>query len=116
MRPPHSYSLVFHQVIEEEFKEILVPVIVSELHLTEIQGKLLGRDTVMFEELTFGITPKPFQTVDMHLAAGETLSMIDFQIPVAPICRIPALCRRHPGRAYPFFCRRSRTRQVQLRV
>src|SRR5689334_9655761 len=57
----------FDKDFEKQVEEILVPMVVAELRFVEIERKLAGADAVVLEQFAFGITPKTFQPVDVHL-------------------------------------------------
>lgn len=71
------------KVLNNQFEDILVPVIISELHILKIQRKSLWRNTVMFHQAFFGKGPEAFQAVDVNPAAGESSFVIDLQVSVA---------------------------------
>lgn len=58
-------------------------MVVPELHLVQVEGKLLRGDTMVLEQLPLGIAPEAFQSVDMDLAPTEPLLMIDREAAVA---------------------------------
>ena len=58
-------------------------MVVSKLHFVQVQWEPVRADAMMFQQLSFGVTPEPFQSVDMYAAATETSSVIDTQMPIA---------------------------------
>jgi len=76
----------WHKVAEvscNEREEIVVAVVVSELHLFEVEREGSWSDAVMFHEAFFGVAPEAFQPIDMYASPGEMHSVIDFHVAVA---------------------------------
>lgn len=48
-------------------------MIVPELHLVQVEGKLLGRDAMVLEQLPLRVTPEAFEPVDMDFAPCDML-------------------------------------------
>lgn len=58
-------------------------VIVSKLHLFEVERELLFGDPMEFGQPLFCIAPESLQSIDVDSAAAEVLSMIDSQMPIS---------------------------------
>ncbi len=57
-------------------------MIVPELQFFEIQREVSHGDPMMFDESLIGPTPESLQAVDVDLARGEDLLVIDLQVPI----------------------------------
>lgn len=72
-----------HQSIEEQGKEILMPMVIAKLHFIEVERKFSRRDAVMFQELPLGLAPEPLEAVDVDPASTKACPVIDGQMAIA---------------------------------
>jgi len=71
------------EVLGQQIKENLLPMIIPELHLLEIKRELLGRDAVELDQPFFGEGPEAFQSIDVDFSARVSLFVIDPQMAIA---------------------------------
>lgn len=57
-------------------------MIISELHFFQVKREPFLGDAMELDDALFGVTPKPFNTVDVDLAVTKMLAMIDIDVPV----------------------------------
>ncbi len=60
----------------------MIPIIISKLKFFKVKRKFFFRDPVKLYKSFLGITPKPFQSIDIDLASGKVFSMINLKMPV----------------------------------
>lgn len=58
-------------------------MVVTELHLVQVQGESVRAHPVVFEELSLGIAPEALEAVDVHSPAAEPSGVIDSQVAIA---------------------------------
>ena len=63
-------------------EDILLPVIIPELHFFEVQRELLFGDAMKFDQPFLGVTPKSFEAININLARREALPMIDTKMTI----------------------------------
>jgi hypothetical protein len=67
----------------QQWKNILLAMIVPELKFLEIEREAIRRDAVVLMEPFFGKTPEALKTVDVNPTFGESLGMVDLEMAVA---------------------------------
>jgi hypothetical protein len=58
-------------------------MIIPKFHFFQIQRKLFFGDAMKVGQPLFGVTPEPFQAVDVHLSGRKGFAVIDPQVAVA---------------------------------
>ena len=68
--------------MNDQHKDIMIPVVVSKLHFFQVEGEESLGDAVVLCEPLFCIGPEAFQAVDVDFAGGKPLAMVDAQVSV----------------------------------
>ena len=61
----------------------MVSMIIPELHFFDIQREFIFGDAMEFDEPFLGIAPESFESVDIDLASGKSLTMIHPEMPIS---------------------------------
>lgn len=68
--------------MNQQVKDVFIPVIISKLHFLEIQRELFFGDTMKLSQPFLCIAPETLQAVDIDLAGGKALAVIHPQMPI----------------------------------
>src|SRR4030042_7088726 len=69
--------------IRRKCEDIVMPVVIPEFKLLEIERKPGGRNTMVPDEPFLGPTPESFESVDVYFARCDPFLVIDGQVAVA---------------------------------
>jgi len=69
--------------MNQELKQILVSVIVPELHLLKIEREIMSGHAMEFDQPFFRKGPEPFQGIDVDFASSESFPMINPEMPIS---------------------------------
>lgn len=58
-------------------------IIIPKFHFFQVQRKSLSGDSMKFNKPLFSITPKSLKTININLTRGESLPMINLNMPVS---------------------------------
>jgi hypothetical protein len=69
-------------VLGQQFEDNLLPMIISELHLLQVEREFFRRDAVELDQTFLGEGPKTFEPVHIDLSTRISLFMIDPEMPI----------------------------------
>ena len=69
--------------MSQQFKEVLLTMVIPELLLLQVQREQPRGDAVELDETLLRVAPEALDPVDVDLALGKDLPVVQPQVPVA---------------------------------